>query len=546
MLILLSKPWLKTFFIGAGVLILVLTAMQFPLLDQDEGAYASFAQQMVRSGNYSVPTAAWSDVHRKPPLMFWMMAACYRLFGENEFATRLPSMLGFCLAGLFLSQLGPYSLGWVRAQTAGNIVFFSPFLLVFGSFGYMDAMLVACHCLALVSVLNYMHRPKWIWLATLVLANATGLLLKGPPVLVVTLGMLGLLLFSSKRRLAFRMMLWLPLAVLPMALWLFSTWQADGGVFVRWLADWYVLSRLRGEVLFGQKGPPGYHAVVMLLVFFPFVWLLPEALRRLVRKLRTNRDDTVSLVLLGALLSGWIAYEIIPSKLPSYGFGAIPAFAVLLSFALSHYHMPNWSRNLGLTLYGILFVALTGGLFWLNSLSEVFPPERRLAMLGGILIWVLLGGAALGMLGAGRRQVAVMLLLGQVLALHLLVIQPVRGIVGEKLSTSKNTAIWINQHRRSFDQIVMGGNLQVPSMAFYLNTMSEQFELQNDETLLAERVCGNEEPAILVTEPKILKGLNTRLGEKCPRIKLRNQIKSIKGWSSDRGVVNFVVYQLDI
>ena len=71
------------------------------LWEQDEAAYAGFAYNMLEKDNYVIPDFEWSWPHRKPPFHFWLIAASYSLFGYNEFATRIPSVLAI-LTSLFL------------------------------------------------------------------------------------------------------------------------------------------------------------------------------------------------------------------------------------------------------------------------------------------------------------------------------------------------------------------------------------------------------------------------------------------------------------
>ena len=73
------------------------------LWDQDEAAYAGFAREMVRSGDWVVPHFLWSEAHRKPPLLLWGIASGFKLLGESEFLVRLPALLGTC--GSFLAVL---------------------------------------------------------------------------------------------------------------------------------------------------------------------------------------------------------------------------------------------------------------------------------------------------------------------------------------------------------------------------------------------------------------------------------------------------------
>src|SRR5687768_10363857 len=70
-----------------------------PLFDPDEGLHAAIAQEMIRRGDYVTPTFLGEPFLDKPILFFWAEAGSLRLFGDNEFAVRLPPLL-FGLAGM--------------------------------------------------------------------------------------------------------------------------------------------------------------------------------------------------------------------------------------------------------------------------------------------------------------------------------------------------------------------------------------------------------------------------------------------------------------
>jgi len=59
----------------------------------DEKFYIHFAQEMLETGNYLVPTF-YGEFHlTKPPLCYWLIGLCYRVFGFSLVAARLPSLL---------------------------------------------------------------------------------------------------------------------------------------------------------------------------------------------------------------------------------------------------------------------------------------------------------------------------------------------------------------------------------------------------------------------------------------------------------------------
>ena len=55
--------------------------------------------------DWIVPTFNGAARYDKPPLIYWMQIACYRLLGDNEFAARLPA--AFCMGAIaVVSNLG--------------------------------------------------------------------------------------------------------------------------------------------------------------------------------------------------------------------------------------------------------------------------------------------------------------------------------------------------------------------------------------------------------------------------------------------------------
>lgn len=71
------------------------------LWDDDETYFAEAAREMAERNDLIVPWFNQRLFAHKPPFMYWMMIAGYRLFGVTEFAARIPSVL-FGLATVLL------------------------------------------------------------------------------------------------------------------------------------------------------------------------------------------------------------------------------------------------------------------------------------------------------------------------------------------------------------------------------------------------------------------------------------------------------------
>ncbi len=63
------------------------------LIDPDEGRYAEIPREMLERGDLITPTLNYVKYFEKPPLLYWLNAASIKLFGQTEFAARLPSAL---------------------------------------------------------------------------------------------------------------------------------------------------------------------------------------------------------------------------------------------------------------------------------------------------------------------------------------------------------------------------------------------------------------------------------------------------------------------
>src|SRR5213596_115242 len=63
------------------------------LMDPDEAHYAELTREMLRAGNWLVPLLDGQPFIDKPILFHWLQGAAMTIFGQTEFAARLPSAL---------------------------------------------------------------------------------------------------------------------------------------------------------------------------------------------------------------------------------------------------------------------------------------------------------------------------------------------------------------------------------------------------------------------------------------------------------------------
>jgi len=76
------------------------------LMDPDEGRYAEIAREFFVRGDWLIPQLNLLPYLEKPPLVYWLTALGFKVFGYTEAAARLPSAVS-ALGGVFLA----YGLG---------------------------------------------------------------------------------------------------------------------------------------------------------------------------------------------------------------------------------------------------------------------------------------------------------------------------------------------------------------------------------------------------------------------------------------------------
>ena len=169
-------------------------AMGFlPLTDATEGRYALVAKGMAETGDWVTPRVWMFDKNipflGKPPLFFWAAAASMRLFGINEFASRLPSTVAaIALLGLLYGVMERY--GGKRSGMLSVLVTAScGFFLAMTGIVAVDMVFSACVAGSLLAYFAFPCEPekglrrRWSLLVFLLLA--AGFLTKGPVALVL-------------------------------------------------------------------------------------------------------------------------------------------------------------------------------------------------------------------------------------------------------------------------------------------------------------------------------------------------------------------------
>lgn len=178
----------------AIIFVRILTLDALPLMDPSESRYASIAQTAVITGNWIVPEFDRGDgpipFMGKPPLFLWLCTLSMDIFGQDEWASRLPSLLSALIILACVYQMAKrfYNSDTAKAGTLVLLTSFGFFALA-GSCMF-DMMLAAGITVAMTAfyiAINTSGRDARAWGWMLFIGILLGFLIKGPIAVVLTL-----------------------------------------------------------------------------------------------------------------------------------------------------------------------------------------------------------------------------------------------------------------------------------------------------------------------------------------------------------------------
>src|SRR5216683_1083872 len=320
-----------------------------PALDDDDvdAAHAMVSQEMLQRHDFIIPYMDGVRYLIRPPMHFWMVAASYKLLGENEFATRLP--LGLAVVGMVLLafEFGRRFLGQ-REGLYGALALATSA----GIFIFTRNMIPEAICALAFEGIFYLFLRSWTgslnprvgyWGAAALCAFA-----------VLTRAVIGLL-FPGAAIVAF---------ITITRGW--NRWRelrpfSSSAIFLAIAAPWHILAGLRTPGFFwayfvnehinralGTRLPHDYSAVPLgtwwgahLVWLFPWSFFLPLTIRELPLSPRAWRKHLGVSEQARLLLFVWAGVILLfftiesGSRMEYYSFGAWPAICMLLGAGIA-------------------------------------------------------------------------------------------------------------------------------------------------------------------------------------------------------------------
>jgi 4-amino-4-deoxy-L-arabinose transferase-like glycosyltransferase len=484
-----------------------------PALDDDDvdAAHAMVSQEMLQRHDFVVPYMDGIRYLIRPPMHFWMVAASYKLFGESEFATRLPLSLAVIGMVLLTFEFGRRFFnkraGLYAALAVGTSV---------GMFIFTRVMLPeAIYALAFEGIF-YLFLRSWTgtldsrigyWGAAALCAIA-----------VLTRALIGLLF---------------PLAAIVTFITMTRGWSrwrelrlfSSSAIFLAIAAPWHILAAWKSPGFLwayfinehinralGTRLPHDYGAVPLgvwwsahLIWLFPWSFFFPLALRRLPLSPRAWRERMDASEQARLLLLVWSSVILIfftiesGSRMEYYSFGAWPAISLLLGLGVARAEVAGqpWLKPIQrvLAALSVSFAAVAGYFLWMSqqihaaddvaSHLALRSPEQYVTSMAHLFdltpqavadLRIPLIVASVSLLIAfvtawilRERGISVLpnLAVAAGMAGFLLAAHMAYGVLNPTLS-SRSLAFEISRYLRPGDQIALYGDIRVaPGIAFY-------------------------------------------------------------------------------
>lgn len=317
-------------------LLLYLVPLPFtPLMEPDEGRYSTISSAMNATGDYVTPRLKAAVYFEKPPLTYWATAIAFKIFGENEFSSRLFTAL--CAWGciLLVYRMGLFFHDARTGLYAAAVLTTFFYHLVLGRINILDMPLAFFVSLAIWSGFRSFAEAdrKRGWLYLLYLFSASAFLAKGLIGIAFPFGVVVIWLLTSGRWREI-LALFTPVGILIFSVvslpWLILVQQQNPDFFRFFFIQEHLL---RYTTRMHDHYQPFYFFIPILLAgTIPWCAFLPEAIRGLGNgeKLFGSVEKRFLLIWFGLI---FLFYSISSSKL-------IPYIApVFLPVALSFGHL---------------------------------------------------------------------------------------------------------------------------------------------------------------------------------------------------------------
>lgn len=380
-------------------------ALNFHMHYPDEIYYRDAAVKMLQNDDYLTTYLGNGELRfKKPILTYWAVVAGFKLFGVNEFGSRIFFLLSGAMTVGLTFWLGKILFRDEKiAGISALIMAANPILILASGRSIPDVLLVLTMTLSAVGFAGLLRfgdnaSKKYTWIMYLGLALAFEV--KGLP--AAALGVLGLLylLFNPWQRISWKTLLNIPALAVSLFIalfWFVAMWKIHGPTYLDSFLEDQVGIRVASRLLLiFQNGLLAY--VLLIAMFIPWVFLaIPDSKNIITKCWKENAAFFGFAILWGLAI---LAMGAMTSKFyERYLLPVAPVLAVLLAWILVRGEFELKKKNLklasilflsvaGLVLIAGIWLGIEGGNHWLIWVQTVLA-----VMIFGYLLLLIKKGA---------------------------------------------------------------------------------------------------------------------------------------------------------
>ncbi|MCB2146025.1 MAG: phospholipid carrier-dependent glycosyltransferase [Deltaproteobacteria bacterium] len=379
------------------------------LMVPDETRYAEIPREMIANGDWVVPHLDGVRYFEKPVLGYWVHAASLLIFGENNFAVRLPSAIAVGLSAWLIYTLA----GWASRDEDGDhnsvpvlaaLIFLTCFeIFGVGNTAVLDSLFsffvtasITAFYFATEAPQGTAREKQWLLLA----GTACGLafLTKGFLAFALPVMVLSPYLVWQRRHRDLWRMGWLPLfmailVVLPWSILIYLR-EPDYWPFFFWN------EHIRRFMTDGAQHKESFWFFFMAApgMFMPWTFLVPAGVAGLWEPLKNQGSKGRRLVRLSIcwLVLPFLFFSVSHGKLLTYILPCFPAFAILMGIGLSHalkqdgIKLFQWGIAGNGVLFTLILLAFTCvQIFGFQGFHPYSHPWKALMAANGIIFVIL-------------------------------------------------------------------------------------------------------------------------------------------------------------
>jgi len=371
------------------------------IMNIDAAQYAQISREMLESNSFLVVRHHFAHYLDKPPLLFWLSAFSFKIFGISNFTYRLPSFLFSILAMVSTYKLAELFHGKKVALYAVIVLATCQAYFLFNHDVRTDTILAGSVVFSIWQLFVYVRTNKLLPFMLGFTGIACAMLSKGPigvMVPVLALGMHFLLKKDWKNIFRWQWLagiVWVLILLAPM-MWglyrqafIFKDLVFDGDAwyqknkfyglkFFFWTQSF---GRLTGENQWHNKHDPFFFVHSFLWSFMPWALVSLAGFGRMFKNLfsKTYHASAESeFFTFGGIILPFIAFSLSKYVLPHYIFVFYPLVAIVTAKTLDNAIQADTSklfRSLfGMQVFAVCVIGIIGALL----IAYVFPTTNPL------------------------------------------------------------------------------------------------------------------------------------------------------------------------